>query len=245
MRLYFSLTSSRLITAPSYNTPLSKLSFKRGDAVTLDLTIYVGVTATELEPGSEIIFALKKTLDGDALAIADNWTLADGIYSAKFNTNTTELIAEMGGEDSIELLGELSTSPNGDDWTSSQTLTVTVENDLIKGNEETPETVATRRVRQVAADRVIEDDDLGALVVLNGYELTLTAGVLSKGGTFAVMGAGTLAGALGAITVGADSMLMFSYDLVADTFANTDWLPEVLEVDAVQLSDTDGLILPD
>ncbi len=138
MRLYFERALRSLVTRPGFTSPVVAMSAKRGDAQVLELRIYDDGVAGTLAADPEIRFGIKETLDGEVLALADTWTLAAGVYTAAFNTNTAELVAALGEADSKVFLAELTYSDADGGPTSSQTISFTIQNDVLKDEDGTP-----------------------------------------------------------------------------------------------------------
>lgn len=142
MRLYFDRATQKLVNRPGFAAQLTVASLKRGDLSKLELRIYDdaanGEAVVELPADPEIKFGLKAGYDGGLLALADTWALDGGVYRATLNTNTVEMIAAVGSKSSIVCLGELSITTSDGGPTSSQTVSITVENDVIREGEGTP-----------------------------------------------------------------------------------------------------------
>lgn len=151
--LYFDLDLRLLVTRPGYASPLTSLKFKRGDLQTLELQYCRGTTLVELAGADPVIrWGIKETLSGALLALADTWTKAGGIYSAPFSTNTEELLANLGTMASKKYLGELTFTDDNGGPTSSQTIPVTVENDVLKEDDAEPVTLQWLNTRAVRFD---------------------------------------------------------------------------------------------
>lgn len=141
----------KLVASPAYQTLLPSVEWKRGDGMWLELRFYTSsqslVTRT-LAAGYSIIFAVKETFEEEAptLAMADDWTQvvngADVCYRARLRLSGDDLLDLIGSAESISLKGELTYTEDPieeeRDWTTSQTLKVTISNDLIKGGEALP-----------------------------------------------------------------------------------------------------------
>jgi hypothetical protein len=138
MRQYFDRALKQLVTRPGFASGVTAYTFKRGDAETLELTFYDGSTAVVLGADPVIRFGIKATLGGAVLAIADTWVETDGVYRATFNTNTAELLADLADADSKKYFGELTFSDADGGPTSSQTISVTIENDVLKDEDGAP-----------------------------------------------------------------------------------------------------------
>ena len=146
MRFYFDKARGKLVVKPGLQGGVVRASVKRGDALTLAVEFYDGATLGSVT-GTDLVFVVKATPAGDALAIADTWSESAGVYTAILDTNTQELLDALGSEDSLKLQGELTFSEDGGTtWTSSQTIEFTVNNDLYKGVEGPVSTLGVNRV---------------------------------------------------------------------------------------------------
>ena len=143
MDLFFARGLGKLVSVPGNRGLLRELEVKRGDAVTVRLQFSRDGVAETLTGLWEIRMMLKETYAGEPLAQAFDWSEEDGIYSAELNTNTAEMLAALASSAALVTLGELTFTEDGGNWTSSQTLAVTVRNDVIKGDEDTPVNLPT------------------------------------------------------------------------------------------------------
>lgn len=139
MDLYYDLATNRLTLQAGGSGTLRAMEQKRGDALPLVLRTYRGTAEEALAGTVEIRFGLKQTLDGELLALADEWTEEDDVYSAVLDLNSAELLAALDDVDSQALLAEITISQDGGTtWVSSQTVTFTVRNDVLKDDDGTP-----------------------------------------------------------------------------------------------------------
>ena len=138
MRFYFNRDTSRLTARPGYNQDVGGLVFKRGDSIPLELSFHKDSGESVEVTAPVIRFGLKATPDGTLLAVAEEWAFSDGVWKAVLNLNTAALDAELEGQSSVKLNGELTFTDASGGPTSSQTIAVTVENDILKGDEGTP-----------------------------------------------------------------------------------------------------------
>lgn len=125
------------------------MTFKRGDSVTIELQFVSGFAAlSAVVPGREIVFGIKPAGqygDGDFIVTSDTYTATGNTYLMKPSFNTVELndLLNAVDNDSDNDLGsvtgnlEVTWSDNGSDWYSTNTIPVTIQNDLISGNEST------------------------------------------------------------------------------------------------------------
>lgn len=150
MTLYFDLDAGIFVSGPGTRDRIDALSFKRGDTCRIDLRFVSGITVQELAVGATGQIGLKESgqYDADFVAAATSWTKTgtgtSTVYSFDLNLATTELNALLGddgtdGNDmaSVALMFELEFVEDGV-TTSSPTLTATVYNDVIKGDETGP-----------------------------------------------------------------------------------------------------------
>ena len=150
MTLYFDLDAGIFVSGPGTRDRIDSLSFKRGDTCRIDLRFVSGITVQELAVGATGQIGLKESgqYDADFVAAATSWTKTgtgtSTVYSFDLNLATTELNALLGDdgtegndEESVALMFELEFVEDGV-TTSSPTLTATVYNDVIKGDETGP-----------------------------------------------------------------------------------------------------------
>jgi hypothetical protein len=177
MDLSFNIPTRKLVESATYLNAITGLSFKRGDLVKLRLRFYDGSSTPETITGTNLIFVLKATHAGEVLAVADSWSVADGIYTADLNLKSTELNDAVGANDSIKLLGELTYSEDGGtNWTSSQTVDVTVHNDVSKEEDVSPTPLP---------------DPIGDTAPVNEVAAALTTGAGNAGVTWTAATAGS------------------------------------------------------
>ncbi|MDH4474893.1 MAG: hypothetical protein QE274_00340 [Verrucomicrobiaceae bacterium] len=145
MKLFWNLDKNRLVTQLGGSVELSSLEFKRRDGVRLEVLFFRGTAPggelEEMPSTMEIRFAIKTALGGTTLvssaAFAED---SNGWWVAEPNFNTTEMDDAFDADpDSISVKAELTRrDDSGEPWASTQTLAVTVVNDLIVGDEGTP-----------------------------------------------------------------------------------------------------------
>lgn len=150
MTLYFDLDAGFFVYGPGTRDRIDSLSFKRGDTCRIDVRFVSGITVQELATGATGKIGLKESgqYDADFVAAAASWTKTgtgtSTVYSFDLNLATTELNALLGDDgtegndvDSVALMFEMEFVADGV-TTSSPTLTATVANDVIKGDESGP-----------------------------------------------------------------------------------------------------------
>jgi hypothetical protein len=145
VKLFWNLDTNRLVTQLGGTVVLSGMEFKRRDGVRLEILFFrgsaLGGVLAEMPSTMEVRFGLKDSLGGTLLVFSADFSEdANGWWVAEPNLNTTELNAEFDtNQASISVLGELTRRDDvGEPWASTQTLTVTVINDLLVGDEGTP-----------------------------------------------------------------------------------------------------------
>jgi len=152
MRLYFDLDQGRLVTGAGFNTRLNLVEFKRGDAAEIRFGFYRGVTQEILTGTPQLQFALKEDgkYDGDPVVSESSWTLGtseamDYVCNPDFNTTELDTLLNSGDADDtndieyVDLMLEVTWSEDGgSSWSSTDTVTARVHNDVIKGIEGVP-----------------------------------------------------------------------------------------------------------
>jgi hypothetical protein len=142
MDFHLNLATNRFVRAAGVNAVVSTAELKARDTVTLDVYFWNGMAAAELAEGSDLVFVLKTGVASGAatLALIDDWDLVEpGHYRAALDLNTVPLDAALGDVASVVVVGELTWSGDaGVSWESSNTLRVTLLNDVYKGVEGTP-----------------------------------------------------------------------------------------------------------
>jgi hypothetical protein len=120
------------------------LRIKRGDRLPVEVRFTRNGATIERPSGATGKLGLKSAgdLDGDFVAFASAWTKTGSgsqtVYTFDLNTNTTELHALFSAEPaSVALVMEIESSAPGE-LRSSATVAVTVENDVIRGDEGVP-----------------------------------------------------------------------------------------------------------
>ena len=149
MNLYFDLDTGVFCSGPGSRDTVSSLSFKRGDTVSLAVRFISGIIVQELGVGATGKLGLKESGEYDADFVASDtaWTKTgtgtSTVYTFELNLNTSELNALLGhdgteGNDvaSVDLMMEMEWAVDGV-TTSSNTITATVRNDVVKGSEGT------------------------------------------------------------------------------------------------------------
>lgn len=148
MKVYFDLDLQKLVqgSASGFSTtPLSEMELKRRDGAQLEIVFLRGTTViTTLDAGTEIHFIAKQSYDGDTLIHNSTfvWDADEEAWVGSVSTNTTELnglFTDDNEPESEALLAEISFREDpADPWTSSQTIDLTVWNDIYTGSEGSP-----------------------------------------------------------------------------------------------------------
>jgi hypothetical protein len=151
VNLYWNLSLGKLVSGPTSNVLINDLEFMRRDAA--ELRVYFQQSGSgdpvNMPNTMEVRFALKPyasagvpDFDADPVvftaAFSEN---ADLSWSAFPSFNTTELNTAFAADPvSITFAAQLTMRPDSgsSSWSSTQTLDVTVVNDLIIGDEGTP-----------------------------------------------------------------------------------------------------------
>ncbi len=149
MRLFIDTDSNSFITDAGFKAPVSGVSFKRGDASQVQLSFVSGNSSLSATNDKQIIFGIKEAgkYDGTFLVSTDDFTTSGTSYILNPSFNTEELndLLNSGDADDSNDVGSVSTmleitwsNDDGETWYSTNTITATIENDVIKGNEGTP-----------------------------------------------------------------------------------------------------------
>jgi hypothetical protein len=173
--LYFDLNRGHFVTANGTSDQVTALRMKRGDTVHVIVRFCRGIVVVELGSGAAGQLGIKEVgdYDGDFVAAAPSWTKAGTgsgtTYTFELNLNTEELDDLLGvgapaDVASVELNFEMEFTV-GDAITSSNTVRLTVDNDVIRGTESGPtditggtpvnETAATATINPSGADNSV------------------------------------------------------------------------------------------
>lgn len=144
MTLYFDLDLRRFTASPGVRDALTGISFKRGDTVSIDVVFFQGLTVVELGTGASGKLGLKEEgeYSADYITAASSWTKTGTGTATKYTfalpLTTSELNALLAGDvASVALMMEMQFLV-GDERVSSETITATVYNDVIKDDETGP-----------------------------------------------------------------------------------------------------------
>lgn len=140
MKLIFDLDVGGFVSGPGNRDLIGNLAMKRGDTVSVQVAFCRSINLVELDPGAAGALGIKQEGDYDAafLANAAAWektgTGTQALYTFELNLNTEALDAALGTEASVATMLEMQFTV-GDSVTSSNTIQLTIQNDVIKGGE--------------------------------------------------------------------------------------------------------------
>lgn len=144
MTLYFDLAARRFTLSPGVKDAVTTLAFKRGDTVDVDVVFFRDLTVVELAGGASGKLGLKELgeYSADFITAAASWTKTGTGTSTKYTFSlplaTTELNALLANDEpSVQLMLEMQFLV-GDERVSSDTVTATIYNDVIKDDESGP-----------------------------------------------------------------------------------------------------------
>jgi hypothetical protein len=149
MKIYVDSDTNQIITDAAFKAPVNGVSFKRGDASKVEVIFVTGNTAEDASEDRSITFGIKAAgkFDGDFLVSASDFTISETSYVLAPSFNTVELndLLNSGDDDdtndvaSVAAMLEITWSDDeGDTWLSTNTITATIFNDVVKGVEGTP-----------------------------------------------------------------------------------------------------------
>lgn len=220
MSLYFDLDSRRFVTSPGVQDAITSLTFKRGDTITIDVYFVRSAVVQELGVGASGKFGLKEDGDYDSdFVTADSaWTKTGTGTSTKYTfelpLTTSELNALLPADTaSVSLMGEMQVV-DGSTRYSSQTLTCTVQNDVIKDDETGPTVISEGTpVNQTSATSTLTVTNLpeaaDTLIITVGEDVETWTFVAGSPGAFEIqIGADEAGTAANIITELGDSDLV-------------------------------------
>jgi hypothetical protein len=180
MRIYVHHLTGALVQDVAYAREITTLSGKRRDRGGLEVVFTDGTQAVELPAGSTGTVGLKASGDYAAgfLASTIGWTKtgtgASTVYTFDFNLNTDEIdtaFASANDAASIPCMFELEWSEGGTHRESTPTITYTLANDVIRGDEGSPtsgdppvSSLITPDVRAAIAISAAGETDIGSWV---------------------------------------------------------------------------------
>ncbi len=146
MRLYLDLDTRAFIESPQFPRTLQFITLKRRDRIPLDIQFLKGAIVSELAEDAAGRLGLKADKDFNGpfaacdLAWVKSGTGATTGYRFDLNLNTVQIDALFAGvptPGSVVLMLEIEWT-EGDLRTTSNTLIVTLENDIVRGDEGMP-----------------------------------------------------------------------------------------------------------
>jgi hypothetical protein len=155
MRIYLDLDSRLILSSPT--RPLSILEFKRRDTDLLELQFVRSGAVVEVSSSTSVRYGLKAAdqYAADFLStgsFAKTGTGTAAVYTASFSLNTQPIADAFDAEPkSISAMLELEYT-DGTTVSSSITLPVTLHNDVIRGDEATPESIPESKATQAEAE---------------------------------------------------------------------------------------------
>lgn len=152
MKIFVNVESRQLQESVGVSRMVSTLAFKRGDGASVEIIFVRDGVQVELTSGSIVTFGAKLSgkYDANALVLENGFTLtgsgttASYVGAPSFNTEDLDAALEKDGDDTndvpyLDLMGEISWTdgPTGEP-TSTDTFTVRVNNDVLRGDEVGP-----------------------------------------------------------------------------------------------------------
>lgn len=160
MRLFFDLGLGKFVERPGYSGLLSSVSHKRGDGGKIEVLFSREGVAAAIGTPTEMVYAVKVDFEEETdpliLANTADWSFADGVWSALISSDGGAILTALNGAASGVFKGEFTFRDENGGPTSSQTLNVSIFNDVWKGTEGTPLTLPTPD-EYVAARAVLFD----------------------------------------------------------------------------------------
>ena len=132
-----------IVSVAGGQSPLKSVTHKRGDQSRLKVVFTRGGVGESLVGEYQIHYVIKTEPGEDvpAMALASAWTEVEdepGAYVADLNTNTEILNELLEGLTRKSFYSEITFTDENGGPTTSQLLLATVENDLYRGDEDTP-----------------------------------------------------------------------------------------------------------
>jgi hypothetical protein len=177
VKIYYDLNTDQLIEQPGVGNPITMLQFKRTLLTTLDVQFVRDSAVVELPSGATGIFGLKPLgkYDADYSVAALSWVKSgsgsDAVYTFLLSFINAELNDLFHVDSnltndvvSIDFMAELQWTFDGLPH-KSQTITVTIFNDVNRGGEDIPITPGTIP-SDVDTAEVVASEDLPALCLV-------------------------------------------------------------------------------
>lgn len=146
MRTYIDIDSRKFVESPAYPRAVVSASFKRRDTLRLEISFVRSGQIVELGAGATGSAGIKRQGDyaGPFLSFGPSWQKsgsgADAVYAVSMTLATAETDAAFAAAnepESVACMLEVQWVDTGD-VSTSETLSATVANDVIRGNEATP-----------------------------------------------------------------------------------------------------------
>jgi hypothetical protein len=148
MRVYINLDTNEPVVSPVLTQRVNTFFFVRRDTVPVEVQFVRGGSVVELGAGATGQIGIKKTFTGNFLASDTAWTKtgtgAATVYTFDLNLNTSNMDAEFSPDnDTSSISAKIEVT-----WAVGSTITTTlpteavIYNDVIRGGEGVPTTVA-------------------------------------------------------------------------------------------------------
>jgi hypothetical protein len=139
MKIYLDQDTNTFVSDPNFKANLTGITLKRGDAAAISFEFVSGNTTLSASPTRLLQFGVKQNgdYDGDFIIFNDTFTIVGTEYRMPVDTNTLAISALLPGDTaSVTLWCEATWSDDaGSTWSSSNSIAMTINNDIIKGNE--------------------------------------------------------------------------------------------------------------
>lgn len=153
-QIYIDADNYNFISDPNFKSGTTAYSFKRGDKINLYVNLVSGNTVLSAVSGRSIKFGVKEKgkYDGNFVVSTSSYAistspftgLASYLLEPSFNTVAlNQLLSAFDNEPGndqvfVTLMGEITTSLDGVNFDSTNTVDIIVNNDVIRGDESTP-----------------------------------------------------------------------------------------------------------
>jgi len=153
-QIYIDADNYNFISDPNFKSGATAYSFKRGDKINLYVNLVSGNTVLSAVSGRSIKFGVKEKGKYDsnfvvstssyAISTSPFTGLASYLLEPSFNTVAlNQLLSAFDNEPGndqvfVTLMGEITTSLDGVNFDSTNTVDIIVNNDVIRDNESTP-----------------------------------------------------------------------------------------------------------
>jgi hypothetical protein len=158
MNLYIATETNFFVESPTFPRPILGTSLKRRDTPLIRLGFLSGDQITSLPEDTSVVIGVKRKKDytGQFLALATQWEQDEvsQLYSVTLSLNTENLntaFVEANEPDFIEAMLEVQWASE-EYVTSSVTLPLVINNDVIQDTESTPESMPDMKASQEEAE---------------------------------------------------------------------------------------------